>query len=105
MLPNCDISGASIAPWNVRARARRDGGFSAAAAKNLDVEIADLLAQGVAVDAEKVGGPNLVAARGRQRHRQQRMLDLAQHPVIEAGRRQGVAEAREIRREVPLDRG
>src|SRR5215470_5309911 len=78
---------------------------SAAAAEYLNIEIADLLAQRVAVDAEQVGGADLVAAGGRERHRQERMLDLAQHPMIEPGRRQLVAEAREVGRQMPLDRG
>jgi hypothetical protein len=38
---------------------------SAAAAEHLDVEIADLLAQRVAIDPEQIGGPDLVAAGGR----------------------------------------
>ena len=54
---------------------------------------------------EQVGGPDLVAAGRRQRRRQQRILDLAQDAVIEAGRRQLVAEAREIARQMALDRG
>src|ERR1700736_4781512 len=34
---------------------------------DLDVEVADLLAQGIAVDAEEIGGADLVAARRGQR--------------------------------------
>src|SRR5690242_17730748 len=49
----------------------------AAGADHLNIEIADLLAQGVAVDAEKIGGPDLVAARRGKRRRQQRIFDLA----------------------------
>jgi hypothetical protein len=60
---------------------------SAAATEHLDVQITDFLAQSIAVDAEQIGSPDLIAAGCRQRHRQKRMLDLAQHPVIEAGRR------------------
>src|SRR5262245_15748849 len=55
---------------------------SPAAAEHLNIEIADFLAQGVAVDPQQVGGPDLVAAGRRQRHRQQRVFDLAQHPVV-----------------------
>src|SRR5262245_6858751 len=76
-----------------------------AAAEYLDVQIADLFPQRVAVDAEQVGGADLVAASGGERHRQQRMLDLAQDAVIEPGRRQLVAEGREICRQVTFDRG
>src|SRR6266851_8829054 len=73
---------------------RESGGEVAlpAAAEHLDVEVADLLAQGVAVETEQIGGADLVAAGRRERHREERMLDLAQHPVIEAGRRHFVAE-------------
>ena len=78
------------------ARAESAGG-SAAAAEHLDVEVADLLAQGVAVEAEQLGGPDLVAARGRQRRGHQRLLDLPQDAVIEAGRRQVVARSRRSR--------
>src|SRR3569833_1614127 len=68
-----------------------------ASPEDLDFEIFDLLAQGVAVDAEQVGGAYLVAARRGQRRRQQRMLDLAQDAMIEPGRRQTVFEAGEVR--------
>src|SRR5260370_40412518 len=71
-------------------------GASAAAAEHLDVEVADFLAQCVAVDPEQVGGPDLIAARGRERHRQQRVLDLAQDAVVQTGRPQRIPEAREI---------
>src|SRR5882672_5456197 len=70
--------------------------ISPAAAEHLDVEIADLLAQRIAVDPEQVGGADLVAAGGRERHREQRMLDLPQNAVIEAGGRQLVAEGRKV---------
>src|SRR3979411_2258813 len=78
---------------------------SPAAPEHLDVEIADLLAQRVAGVPEEIGGANLVAAGRRQRDGQQRVLDLAQNPMIEPRRRQLVAEACEIGCEVPLDRG
>ena len=41
--------------------------LTAAGAINLDVQIADLLPQGVAVDAEQIGGADLIAASCRQR--------------------------------------
>ena len=49
---------------------------------------------------EQVGGADLVAAGRRERRRQQRIFDLAQDAVIEAGRRQTVVEAREIARQM-----
>ena len=62
-----------------------------AGADDLEVEVADLLAQGVAIDAEQLGCPDLVAAGGRQGGADQRAFDLAQDAVIEPGRRQRVA--------------
>src|SRR5262249_45198064 len=41
-----------------------------AAAEHLDLQIANLFAQRVAVHAEQIGGADLVAARGRQGRRQ-----------------------------------
>src|SRR6185369_9558646 len=79
-------------------------GALAAAAKHLDVEIADLLAQRVAVDAEQIGGADLVAACRRQRRSQQWVLHLAQDAMIEPRWRQTVLEAGEVIREMPLDR-
>src|SRR5262249_41820681 len=83
----------------------QDSSPSAAGAEDLDVEVADFLAQSVAVDAQEVGGPDLVATGGRQGHGQERLLDFPQDTMVEAGRRQAVAEASEIGREVALDRG
>src|SRR5260221_224711 len=80
-------------------------GALAAAAEDLNVEIADFLTQRVAIDPEQICGADLVPASGRKRHRQERMLDLPEHPVVEARRRQSVAEAREIRAQMPLDGG
>ena len=60
-------------------------------------------AQRVAVQAQQLGGADLIAARGRQRGRQQRQLDLADDAVIETGRRQVLAEAGEVAGEVALD--
>src|SRR5882672_5370141 len=58
----------------IRQRSDPPAGGLAAGAKDLDIEVADLLAQRIAVDAKKVGGANLVAAGRGQRHRQQRLL-------------------------------
>src|SRR5258708_6928120 len=103
MLHNCDNSGAPYARlprikavWScAAARSRpqppqsgRNTRASAAGAENLNVEIADLLAQGIAIDAEEVRGADLVAACGGERHGQQRVLDLPQDPVIEPRRRE-----------------
>src|SRR5690606_26788591 len=75
-----------------------DGGamISTNRAHNPNIEIADLLAQRVAVKAKHVCGLELVAMRGRQRGCDERLLDLAQHTVIESGRRQPVAEPGKI---------
>src|SRR5712672_358424 len=67
------------------------------AAIDLDVEIANLLPQRVAVETEQVGRADLVAAGRRQRRGQQRHLDLLQDAMIEAGRRHAVGKAREVR--------
>src|SRR5687767_2555596 len=64
-------------------------------ADHLDLQIADLLAQGVAVEAEQGRGADLVAARRRQGEVDQGPLDLAQHAVVDAGGRQPVAVGRE----------
>src|SRR6185312_14721513 len=83
MLPICDNcverSVATATTHNVAAAftAVTGVGRSAPGADHLDVEVADLLAQCVAVDAEEIGGANLVAARCRQCGGQQRVFDLA----------------------------
>src|SRR5689334_18449070 len=71
-------------------------------AANLDVEFADLLAESVAVEAEELGGFELVAAGGPQAQQDQRPLDLAQHPVIEPSRRQTALMRGKIVLEVAL---
>src|SRR6478672_4518539 len=71
---------------------------------DLDVEVADLLAQGVAVDAQEIGGADLVAARRGQRGGEERPFHLAQDAVVETGRRQVVVEFGKIVRQVALDR-
>src|SRR5262249_31134423 len=72
---------------------------------HLNVEVADLLAQRVAVDAEQVGSANLVAPRRGERRRHEGKLDLLQDPMVKAGRRYAVFEPREIAGQVALDRG
>src|SRR5919204_4401387 len=77
---------------------------SAAAAEDLDLEIADFLTQRIAIDPEQVRRADLVAACGRQRHREQRVLDLAQDAMVEPRRWQRVAEGGEVRRQVAFNR-
>src|SRR6478752_1800686 len=70
----------------------------------LDIEIPDLLPQRVTVEAEQIGGADLVATGGRERGREQRHLDLLQDAVIEARRRHAVREALEVRGEISFHR-
>ena len=42
---------------------------SAGGTDHLDLQLANLLAQGVAIDAQEIGGADLVAARGREHGR------------------------------------
>src|SRR5579862_1527723 len=77
---------------------------STAAAKHPDLQITDFLAQSVAVDPQQVGSANLVSTGGGERSRQQRVLDLTQDTVVEAGRRQAVPESCKIGRQMALDR-
>src|SRR6476659_5432125 len=78
--------------------------LSTGPAKYLNVKVADLLAQRIAVHPEKICGPDLVAAGRGQGCRQQRVLNLPQHAVIQAGRRQLPSEARKIRGEMAFNR-
>src|SRR5262249_56792971 len=95
-------AGASPLAWG--SETARPAPASAAAPKHLDVEVADLLAQGVAIDPEQVGGADLVAAGRRQGDRQQRMFDFPQDAVIEPWRGQMVAETGKIGRQMAFDR-
>src|ERR1700722_9689490 len=81
------------------ARAKCDTGTSAltAAPVDLDVQIANLLPQCVAVEPEQIGSADLIAPGGRQRRREQGYLDLPEDPVIEARRWHTVRETREMR--------
>src|SRR5258708_39271038 len=106
MLPDCDKSGARpmmLWPFGIKLEARFLRPASITATKDLNIEVADFFPQGVAVDPEQIGSANLVSARCRQRHRQQRMLDFPQDAVIEPGRRQFLPETSEIGREMALD--
>src|SRR5581483_5183133 len=83
--------------------ARGPGASRRRRAEHLDVEVADLLAQRIAVEAEQRRGADLVAARGRQRGHQQRTLDVLEDAVVEARWRQLTAVAGEVAAEVALD--
>src|SRR5512141_1888990 len=54
-----------------------------AAPVNLNVQIANLLPQRVAVQTEQIGGSDLIAPRRRQCRRQQRHLYFLENPVVE----------------------
>src|SRR5882724_1898486 len=105
MLPNCDDSTAcppeATLACMLRVRKTRDRRSNRqiliAASVNLDVEVANLLPQGVAVKAQQVGGANLIPPRRRQCRRQQGHFDFLEDPVIEARRRYPVRETRKMR--------
>ena len=71
---------------------------------NLDIQIPDLLAQRVAIDAEQVGGADLIAAGCGERCGQKRVFHLAQNAMVKAGRRQVIVKAREVARQMVFDR-
>src|ERR1700687_113810 len=68
-----------------------------AAPVNLNVQIANLLPQRVAVETQQVSGADLIAAGRRQRRREQRHLDLLEDAVIEPRRRHAVGKAGKMR--------
>jgi hypothetical protein len=70
----------------------------------LQVELPELLAQSVAVQAEQLGRPDLVAPGRLQRERQQRPFHLAQDTVVESARRQAMRMRLEVTVEMALDR-
>src|SRR3712207_7478645 len=55
-----------------RSSGRRSPPGSAAGTDHLQVEVAHLLAEGVAVEAEEFGGPDLIAAGGGERRADER---------------------------------
>ena len=116
-LPNCCLK-ASIGPrccqnatdnspcpvdcWIGRsARAPKSGSLQAA--HHLDIQVLDLLAQGVAVETEEFRGLQLIAASRGERQLDQRPFDLPEHPVVEAAGRQFVLVGGEVIPQVPLD--
>src|SRR3954451_24787849 len=77
----------------------------AQAAHRLQVEIFDLLAQGVAVETKDLGGADLVAARRGERGGEQRRFEIAQYAVVEANRGQVIAEGFEKLGDVAVETG
>src|SRR3989337_170945 len=71
---------------------------------HFEAQIADLLAQCVAVEAQEIGGADLVTPGRSERRGDQWRFDLAQHPGVEPGGRELLAEAHEIVGEKALDR-
>ena len=69
-----------------------------------NIQVADLLAQRVAVEAEHRRGLDLVAAGRRQGKADQRPLHLGDHPVVDIGRRHAAVVRGEEVADVPLDR-
>src|SRR5215472_8489835 len=63
---------------------------------DVDVELADLFAQRVAVEAEELRRLELIPARRSQRNQDQRLLDFAQHAIIKAGGGQPALMRREV---------
>src|ERR1700684_4201402 len=61
---------------------------------DLNVQVANLLPQRVPIEAEQIGGADLIAPGRRQRGGEQRHLDLLEDAVIEAGRRHPVWKTR-----------
>src|SRR5262252_6808516 len=79
------------------------GPYSSARSDDLYVEVPDLFAQRVAIHAEEVSGPDLIAPSRRESRGQQRVLHLAKNSVIETRRGQIGVEAGEIARQVALN--
>src|SRR5882757_8285879 len=107
MLPNCDNSAARPTAKTLGPRIfetiKAEIALTAAAI-DLNVEVANFLPQRVAVQAEQIGGADLIAAGRRQRGGQQRHLDFLKDAVVEPRRRYAVWEARKVRRQIGLDR-
>src|SRR4029453_12183669 len=91
-------------PLYLRVCLSRETPNLSAGAEYLDVEVADLLAERVAVDAQQIGGADLVATGRSEGCGEQRHLDLAQDAMIEARWRQAVREAGKVGRQIKLDR-
>src|SRR5688572_18055500 len=74
-------------------------------ANHPDVEVADFLAQRIAVQSEELRGLDLIASGRPKRDADQRCLDLPQHAVIQPRRRQAIAVLAEIARQMALQCG
>src|SRR3954462_9896680 len=70
---------------------------------DMNVQVADLLPECVAVQAKHVRSLELVATSRRQRPRDQGPLHLADQTVVDARRRQGTIVGPEITVDMPLD--
>src|SRR5438270_982427 len=118
MLPNYDNSTAPSSRENLHPQPNRRSANGlrgqiyeisedeklAAAPIDLDIEVADLLPQRVAVQPQQVRRSDLVAPCRRQSCREQRHLDLLKDAVIKARRRHAVWEAGEMRGQIGFDR-
>src|SRR5215469_5336268 len=93
------MSGAAMRGDSLRPRGDQ-ALFTAAA--DVDFELADLLPQGVPVEAEELRRPQLVAPGGAEGELDERPFDLAQHAIIEPGGRQVALMGVEIVAQVAL---
>src|SRR6187401_2958317 len=73
-------------------------------ANHRNVEVLDLLAQRIAIEPQKTGGAQLVPASRPQGQRQQRALDLGDHPIVHAVGRQALAMGGEQGLQMAVDR-
>lgn len=76
---------------------------SARTADDLDIEIADLLAKRIAIDAQKLGSLDLIAPCGGERNRDQGIFHLPEDTMIETRWWQVVAKGSEIGRQMFFD--
>ena len=63
-------------------------------------QFANLLAQSVPVETEKLGSLDLITSRGAKRRAYQRHLDLPKDPLVKARRRETAAELAKILRQM-----
>src|SRR6516165_6544598 len=93
-------------PWGPGARGwrRRSASASFYAANDRNVQFADLLAQGVAIETEQMGGPDLITAGGAEGLDNQWPLNLAKHPIVEPSRRHAPLVGGEVVFDMTFDR-
>src|ERR1700738_3520314 len=77
---------------------------SAARSVDLNVEVANFLAQGVAVEAQQIRRPDLIAPSRGQGRRPQRHLDFPEDAVVKPRRGHAVRKAGEMGGERDFDR-